>query len=114
MIHLNPTAIQEIKRLQAKRAASNLAFRLQVQPGGCADWYYHLELTDNPNPDEQSFNCQGISVLIDSQSLPYVTGLTLDYTEDLMGGGFRFHNPHALQTCGCGNSFSINPSTPNS
>jgi len=46
-------------------------------------------------------------VVIDDQSLDYINGLMLDYSEDLMGGGFRFHNPNAKHSCGCGNSFSV-------
>jgi iron-sulfur cluster assembly accessory protein len=63
-------------------------------------------------PDDQLFNCDGVQVVVDAQSISAIAGLTLDYSEDLMGGGFRFHNPNALQTCGCGNSFSLSEATP--
>jgi iron-sulfur cluster assembly protein len=58
-------------------------------------------------PIDQVFDCGAVQVVIDPQSWPYLNGLTLDYTEDLMGGSFRFDNPNAKQTCSCGHSFGF-------
>jgi len=107
MINLSIAAASEIKRLMAKQKKPNVMFRLGVQPGGCAGMYYTLEVDQAINPFDQVYDCNGIPVVIEEQSIKYINGLTLDYTEDLMGGGFRFHNPHATSSCGCGNSFSI-------
>jgi len=62
---------------------------------------------DACRPGDRLYEVNGLEVVIDADSLPFLEGLTLDYSEDLMGGGFRFHNPNAAQTCGCGNSFSL-------
>jgi iron-sulfur cluster assembly accessory protein len=68
---------------------------------------YVLEFEQEPRSDSQVYVLEGLEVVIDQPSAPYLNGLTVDYTEDLMGGGFRFHNPNATHTCGCGNAFSV-------
>lgn len=107
MIHLSPAAIAEVNRIKAKHPNPNACFRLSVQPGGCADWYYTMTLDESATPNDHVAECNGIQVIIDPKSWVYVDGMTLDYSEDLMGGGFRFHNPKAITSCGCGNSFSV-------
>jgi iron-sulfur cluster assembly accessory protein len=109
MIQLSPAAITEVNRIRAQASHHNSLFRLSVQAGGCADLYYVLEL-DDQQPGDQLLHCNGLEIVVDAESLQYLKGLKLDYTEDLMGGGFRFHNPNAVQSCGCGNSFSVAPS----
>ncbi len=107
MIHLSQAAALEVQRMRSKSPNQDVLFRLGIQPGGCADFYYILELVDGASPNDQVFHCEGIPVAIDLQSRPYLAGLNLDYSEDLMGGGFRFHNPNATSSCGCGNSFAV-------
>ncbi len=107
MIHLSPAATSEIRRLLAKQRQQNKLFRIQVKPGGCSGFFYDIAF-DQAMLGDQIYDCKGIIVVVDPQSLNYLNGFTLDYSEDLMGGGFRFHNPNATQTCGCGNSFSVN------
>jgi len=109
MIHLSTTAVNEIKRLRAKQRNPNIPFRLQVQNGGCSGFVYVLKFAEEVNLDDRLYNCGDISVVVDHTSLNYISDLTLDYSEDLMGGGFRFQNPNAIASCGCGNSFSIIP-----
>lgn len=107
MIQLSQTAIGEVQRIKSKSPNSAALFRLRVQQGGCAGWYYTLMLDDVATPDDRVFTYEGIEIVIDSLSRQYLIGLNLDYSEDLMGGGFRFHNPNAVSGCGCGNSFSV-------
>ncbi|MFM5892745.1 MAG: HesB/IscA family protein [Dolichospermum sp.] len=106
MIHLSPAAIHEIGRLKAKQP-SDILFRLHVKSGGCADWFYDLAFDTTVQSHDQVLELHDIHLVIDSQSLNYINGLSIDYSEDLMGGAFRFHNPQATSTCSCGNSFSI-------
>ncbi|MGJ3249752.1 MAG: HesB/IscA family protein [Elainellaceae cyanobacterium] len=108
MIQLSKAAIAEVTRLKQKTANSSARFRLSVQPGGCADFHYVLKFSDEVLAGDREINCESIQIIVDTESWDYLRGLTLDYSEDLMGGGFRFYNPNANQTCGCGNSFSIN------
>lgn len=109
MIQLSQAALAEVKRLQRRSAdgnSSDMILRLGVQAGGCSDFYYTLEFATAPAADDRLWHCgNGLQVAVDVHSLRYLEGLTLDYSEDLMGGGFRFDNPNAEQHCGCGNSF---------
>lgn len=107
MINISKAAVGEIKRLQVKRQNPEARLRLGVQRGGCADFYYTIDFDEAMNPGDQLYECGGLSVIVDPESLNYIIQLTLDYSEDLMGGGFRFHNPNTVETCGCGNSFRV-------
>ncbi|SRR5579883_650183 len=107
MIHLSQAAISEVSRLKARRNNPQLLFRLDVQPSACLTMAYAMSFDTAVQPHDQVYDCNGIQVVVDSSSVPILEGLVLDYSEDLMGGGFRFHNPNAIQTCGCGNSFSV-------
>jgi iron-sulfur cluster assembly accessory protein len=105
MIHLSPAAVSEISRLQAKQQ-QNTHFRLAVKPGGCSGWFYDLSFDEQIRGGDRIFKIDSLQVVIDAETFAYVDGLAIDYSEDLMGGGFRFHNPQSVATCGCGNSFS--------
>ena len=107
MIQLSPTAAQEILRLQARRNDPTLRFRLKVQTAGCLGLLYGMDFDRQVRDDDRTYETNGVSIVIDPESLRWVDGLRVDYSEDLMGGGFRFHNPSAAQTCGCGISFSL-------
>lgn len=107
MIHLSQAAANEIKRLQKSRQQPNSYFRLGVKKGGCSDLYYMLDLSEITQEDDLVCESQGIPIVIDNESQNYLRDLKLDYAEDLMGSGFRFHNPNASGNCGCGLSFSI-------
>ena len=105
MITISPTAIKEISRLKSKLSNPEALFRLQVQPGGCSGWIYSLNFA-LPTQGDRLYQSNGIDIVVDPNSIKYLNGLTLDYSEDLMGGAYRFHNPNAVTFCGCGNSFS--------
>ena len=117
MIHISQNAAQEIKRIQLSHQKPDSIFRLTVQEGGCSGLFYVFQL-DSSSPEENSptqetelhFESNGISIVVDQQSYVYLEGIKLDYSEDLMGGGFRFQNPNVSNACSCGLSFS--PSTP--
>ncbi|MEH1896203.1 MAG: iron-sulfur cluster assembly accessory protein [Nostoc sp.] len=105
MIHLSQAAASEIGRIKSKQQP-NVLFRLAVKPGGCSGFFYDMSFDEAIKVGDQVFDLDEIKVVIDATSLNYLNGLRVDYSEDLMGGGFRFHNPQAIATCGCGNSFS--------
>ncbi len=114
MIHLSHSAVNEVMRLRSKCANPKALLRVDVQPTGCAGLSYTLALEDVTKPEDQVYECNSISVVINIHHLMYINGLNIDYSEDLMGGGFRFHNPNAVKTCGCGSSFAVADITPNS
>lgn len=112
MVHLSLAAATEIKRLSSKQHQPNMFFRLQVKDGGCSGLFYDMTFAETVNLGDRVYDSKGIQVVVDTESLNYLNGLTLDYSEDLMGGGFRFHNPQAKASCGCGNSFSTTSDSP--
>jgi iron-sulfur cluster assembly protein len=107
MIELSPAAAQEIQRWSQSHPHSGDYLRLAIKTGGCSGLYYCLELTDIQTENDRLYQSQGINVLVAASSDRYLQTLKLDYSEDLMGGGFRFTNPNAQNPCGCGLSFSI-------
>lgn len=107
MINLSKAAIGEIRRLQVSRKKPEARLRLAVQAGGCESLYYSIDFDEARDSGEVLYDCDGVAVIVDQASLPYISELSLDFSEDLMGGGFRFHNPQALSSCGCGNSFRV-------
>ncbi len=112
MIHLRPAAVQEIKRLLRRQAEPSHQVCLHLQGGGCLEWTYQLRPAGVASKAEVVVNCGELEVVVAKALLPYLQGLTVDFSEDLMGGGFRFINPQAVQTCGCGNSFSLTANAP--
>ena len=115
MIEISQAAIAEIVRMQTVRDQNTSKFQIGFASGGCNDFYYTIDLVDAISDrvgeaslkENRVYQINGISVLIDLQQLAYLDNLKLDYSEDLMGGGFRFQNPLAASVCGCGNSFSM-------
>jgi iron-sulfur cluster assembly protein len=107
MIQLSPSATTEILRLRAKRSEPDLLFRLSVVQQGCLGLAYAMEFDPNQNPDDRRWDCNGIPLVVQAANLDYLENLIIDYSEDMMGGGFRFKNTKAVQSCGCGTSFAI-------
>ena len=107
MIHLSHSAVEEILRLKLRQQNSQVFFRLSIQPVGCLGRSYLTKFDQVLQLEDQVYECNGIQVAIALDSLTHLQGLTLDYSDDLMGGSFRFHNPNAAKNCDCGNSFSI-------
>ncbi|WP_445635739.1 FeS cluster biogenesis domain-containing protein [Nostoc sp. DSM 114161] len=106
MVHLSQAAASEIVRIKSKQQP-NVLFRLAVKPGGCSGFVYDMSFDEAIKVGDRIFDFDEIQVIVDAESLNQLNGLTVDYSEDLMGGAFRFHNPQAIATCTCGNSFSI-------
>ena len=108
MIQIRPNAEKELQRLLNKKNTHPLLVRLSIVSGGCLEWTYQLTLADTSNPKaETTYQFANFTLVIPNAVAPYLQDLTIDYAEDLMGGGFRFLNPEAQQTCGCGNSFAL-------
>lgn len=107
MINLSKTALKEINRLKSKQTNPSTNFRLGVQPGGCAGFHYTMELDETIREEDSIWESNGLKIVVEEQSIPYLKNLSIDYSEDLMGGGFRFQNPNTNQTCSCGHSFAV-------
>lgn len=109
MIQITPTAAQEIKRIQRSRNANNCYFRIELADSGCLDLAYKLSLADNPEDGDRQYKIENIKLLVKEKDEGLLQNLNLDFSEDLMGGSFRFNNPSASQTCNCGQSFEVDP-----
>lgn len=109
MLYLSSAASQEIQRLQRRHPSTSNICRIGVKAGGCAEFHYTLsfEQVCQPNDAVVQFIAGDLKLVVDVAHRPYLEGVTLDYAEDLMGGGFRFQNPNALKHCGCGHCFAI-------
>ena len=105
MIQITPTAAQEIKRIQRSRNANNSYFRIELAEGGCLDLAYKFSLAEAPEDGDRQCKVENIKLLVKESDYNLLQDLNLDFSEDLMGGSFRFSNPAADKTCNCGQSF---------
>ena len=107
MITITDSAIYKIQDILAEENNPKLRLRMFVQGGGCSGFNYGFTLDEEQNDDDWEISAGSSVVLVDSMSMPYVDGATIDYEETLMGSQFKIENPQAVSTCGCGSSFSI-------
>jgi len=108
MISMTETATKKIAQLRAEeRAKPEAMLRVLVKKGGCSGFSYELKFDSEAQGGDKVFENHSEKVVVDSQSLLYLVGLTLDYKGGLNGQGFIFSNPNATKTCGCGSSFGV-------
>lgn len=96
------------KMLQHQGAGRDVFVRVVVHTGGCAGMTYNAEIDSVKKEDEKTvYRDQDIVIVTDDNSLPYLHGLNIDYSDDLISAGFRFNNSSNESSCGCGASFSL-------
>ncbi len=105
-IAVTPEAAEEVKRMIAKEKKEGVGLRLLVKGGGCSGLSYDMNF-DHKKAGDNEFEFSGLKVYVDPKSFLYLNGTTLDYADTLKEKGFRFINPNASKTCGCGESFSV-------
>src|SRR5688572_2502061 len=106
MINITPAAVEEMKRLLVNQGRQDWGLRVGVKGGGCSGLSYSMDFEDKPKDHDRIFESEGVKIFCDPKSYLYLNGLTLDFTNELIGGGFKFSNPNATRTCSCGTSFS--------
>ncbi len=107
LVTITPAAIAQIKRLRAKKGNENLGLRLGVKGGGCSGLSYVMGFEERPSDKDTVYDMDGVTVMVDPKSARFIGGITLDYsTENLLEGGWKFLNPNAAKSCGCGTSFT--------
>jgi iron-sulfur cluster assembly protein/iron-sulfur cluster insertion protein len=106
VITLTETAAKKVKELVEAEGNNELALRVAVRPGGCSGFSYEMFFDSDFAADDQKAEFDGVKVVVDSASLQYLNGASLDYKEGLMGAGFTVNNPNTTRSCGCGQSFS--------
>ena len=103
-IAITEAAAQEIARQRDKRGTPNARIRVGVRGGGCTGVTYVFEWADELKPTDKEFAAYGVAIAVDPKSLVYLGGMTLDFVRGMMGHGFKFNNPNAKGSCGCGES----------
>jgi iron-sulfur cluster assembly protein len=103
---LTDRAIEQIKKLLARDRREGYGLRVAVADGGCSGYSYKLDFDKDQRPEDLVLELNGVKVYIDRASAPYLAGTVIDFVTGLYGAGFRFSNPNATGTCGCGTSFS--------
>ena len=108
MITVSENAKQHALELMKNENRSADSFiRVGVEGGGCSGFSYGFTLEEEQNEDDFVIEKPGVVVLVDSMSMQYLQGATIDYKEELMGSNFTINNPNATTTCGCGSSFAV-------
>lgn len=103
-VEITEAAAQEIAKQRAKRGTPTARIRIGVRGGGCTGFTYVFEWAEEPRPTDKEFSAYGVSIVVDPKSLVYLGGMQLDFVRGMMGHGFKFNNPNAKGSCGCGES----------
>jgi len=108
MITITERARAEVKRIIAEQNLSpETALRIGVKGGGCSGFSYTLGFDDQFSDLDQINEVEDVKVVCDPKSFLYLNGTQIDFEDNLMGRGFKFGNPNAANSCGCGESFSV-------
>lgn len=106
-VNLSDKAAAKIEQLIAEEKNPQLKLRVYIIGGGCSGFQYGFSFEEETADGDMIVEKNGVQVIIDPMSFPYLIGSTVDYLEDLQGSRFVINNPNAKTTCGCGSSFSI-------
>ncbi len=107
MITITSKAVEKLKEISDEQDIGHLRVRLRVQGGGCSGFEYDMSFEDVPSDLDESFEQDGITVVVDPLSIQYLEGVEIEYLDGLMSSGFKFINPNVKSTCGCGSSFGV-------
>ena len=105
-ITLSNPAVERVKHFLDNRG-SGLGVRVGVTTTGCSGLAYLIEFVDEVNSDDEIFDQDGVSVIIDKKSLVYLDGTEVDFVREGLNEGFQFKNPNQKGACGCGESFTV-------
>lgn len=107
MINLTPNAVKAIHRFVRGSETPVAGLRIMIQGGGCSGFQYGLRLEADKQEDDTELEIDGVKLLVDPMSYTLVAGITVDFIDTLTHTGFKFDNPNATSTCGCGQSFTM-------
>lgn len=108
MIALTEAGAIKVKELFKKQKEKGaIGLRVGVRGGGCSGFSYYLEFDNEVNKGDKELDSRGMKLIVDTKSYLYLMGVEIDYVDGLQGKGFKFENPNARRTCGCGESFSV-------
>jgi iron-sulfur cluster insertion protein len=104
---LTPAAAARVAAIAARQGKPGLMLRLAVDGGGCAGFQYRFGLEANVAPEDVAVATDGVTMVIDPDSLAFLAGAEVDYVEKIGAAAFEVRNPNAASGCGCGSSFSV-------
>ena len=105
-INLSPVAAEKVSSLLAQEGRDDLALRISVQPGGCSGLRYQLFFDERTLDGDVVTDFDGVSVVVDRMSVPYLNGAVIDFVDTIEKQGFTIDNPNATGSCACGDSFN--------
>ena len=106
IVTLTDAAAAKVQAMMLKEGKQGYALRFGVVTGGCAGLSYEMKFQKNPYDNDLAFEQKGIKVIINQESVEFVNGIEIDYVDTLKESGFKYKNPKAKSSCGCGTSFS--------
>ena len=106
VVSLTPAAAAKISELLAGEEDVSV-LRVAIEGGGCSGFQYGLGFDRGAQEGDHEFECEGVTVVIDPFSAPYLMGARVDYLETIQESGFKIENPNAASSCGCGHSFQV-------
>ena len=105
-IFVSKKAVTRLKAVMSSEGKSDYYLRMSVDSGGCSGMNYKMDFDEKQNTYDKVFEQNGLKVICDLKSWLYLKNITIDYSDDMLNGGFKIENPNAERTCGCGTSFS--------
>jgi iron-sulfur cluster assembly accessory protein len=106
LVSLTAKAVEMVKDAMQREGLAGYGIRVGVMGGGCSGFQYSMDFEQAAKEGDITLEQDGIKLFVDSMSSMYLQGVTVDYVVGLQGAGFKFNNPNAKSTCGCGSSFS--------
>jgi iron-sulfur cluster assembly accessory protein len=110
LVSLTPAAAVKIRALMAEDPEVSV-LRVAIEGGGCSGFQYGLGFDRGAQEGDHAFECEGVAVVVDPFSAPYLSGSRVDYLETIQESGFKIDNPNAVSSCGCGHSFQVSDET---
>jgi iron-sulfur cluster assembly protein len=113
LVSLTPTAAAKIRELMAEDPEGETSvLRVAIQGGGCSGFQYGLGFDSAPVEGDEVMELEGVQVVVDPFSAPYLKGATIDFLNTISESGFKIDNPNAAASCGCGHSFTVEEGAP--
>ena len=106
IVTLTDAAAAKVRAMMLKEGKEGYALRFGVVTGGCAGLSYEMKFQKNPYENDISFQQSGLNIIVNQESVEFVKGIEIDYVDTLRESGFKYKNPQAKSSCGCGTSFS--------
>ena len=106
LVKVTPSAAHKLEELFAREGKGNL-LRIGISGGGCNGLTYKMKFVSEPKRGDLMVESAHVTALVDSKSALYLRGTILDYSDEMVAGGFKFTNPNAKSSCSCGESFSV-------